>query len=376
MRAPRILIAAGEPSGDMHGARLAQALRQRWPDAILYGLGGPRMKREGVELYAGLDELAVLGFVEVIRHLPYFVRLFRRVTAELETSPADLVIPIDYPGFNMRLARAARRRGVPVLYYIAPQVWAWHRSRVDRLAADVDRLAVILPFEERLFREAGALAEFVGHPLLDDEPPLRPRREFCASLGVDPERPILALFPGSRVQEVERHLELFGGAATAVRAARPPVQPVIASAGTVATRAFAASHLPRTDDAWSLLRHSRAALVKSGTGTLQAALACTPLVIAYRMNALSYRLARRLVDVPHIGLANLVAGSRVAPELVQEAATADSLAAALLPLLDDGEQRTATLAQLQRVRSVLASPHGVPAAERVAQLAAELLDAR
>jgi lipid-A-disaccharide synthase len=374
VRAPRILILAGEPSGDMHGARLARALRARWPEAELYGLGGPRMQREGVELYAGLDQLAVLGFIEVIRHLPFFARLLRRLRQELRTAPPDLVIPIDYPGFNMRLARAAKREGVPVLYYIAPQVWAWHRSRVGRLAVDVDLLAVILPFEEAIFRTAGARVAFVGHPLLDDETDAQPRSAFCASVGLDPERPLLALFPGSRVQEVERHLELFGETAARLTALRPGLQPVIAAGGAVPDGAYAGAPYPRTTDAWSLLRNARGALVKSGTSTLQAALAGTPLVVAYRMNALSYRLARRLVEVPHIGLVNLVAGERVAPELVQEEATPESLCAALLPLLDDGPQRSATLERLGRVRAALASPDGIAAADRVAALAAELIE--
>jgi lipid-A-disaccharide synthase len=265
--------------------------------------------------------------------------------------------------------------GVPVLYYIAPQVWAWHRSRVNRLAADVDCLAVILPFEESIFRKAGAHAAFVGHPLLDDEPAAQTRAAFCASVGLDPDRPLLALFPGSRVQEVERHLELFGEAAARLAEFRPGLQPVIAAGGSVPSEAYTAVSFPRTTDTWSLLRHARGALVKSGTSTLQAALAGTPLVVAYRMNALSYRLARRLVEVPHIGLVNLVAGERVVPELVQDAATPESLCAALLPLLDDGPQRSATLERLGRVRAALAPPNRrQPTGERVAELAAELIE--
>ncbi|HYH79501.1 MAG TPA: hypothetical protein VEX86_06880, partial [Longimicrobium sp.] len=165
--APVIFISAGEESGDLHGAALARALRARFPRARMLGLGGARMKAEGVELMAGLGELAVMGFVEVLRHLPYFIDLKKRVFAALERERVDLVIPIDYPGFNLRLAKHARGRGIPVLYYIAPQVWAWHKSRVRDLARDADRVAVVLPFEEAFLRAAGVNARFVGHPLLD-----------------------------------------------------------------------------------------------------------------------------------------------------------------------------------------------------------------
>jgi lipid-A-disaccharide synthase len=384
VHAPRILISAGEPSGDLHGAALARALLRRWPEAKLYGLGGPLMEREGVRLLEGLDRLAVLGFAEVVRHLPFFVRLLRRLERELRERPPDLVIPIDYPGFNLRLAARARRFGVPVLYYVAPQVWAWHRSRVGQLARDTDRLAVILPFEEHLFREAGADAHFVGHPLLEDEPLAAPRDVFCGGLGLDSSRPVLALFPGSRVQEVRRHMALFVEAAAALGRRGVDVQPVIAGSGLVPAAVYdelaGGRRIARTLDGWSLLKNARAALVKSGTSTLQAALAVTPLVVAYRMNGLSYQIARRVVEVPHIGLVNLVAGERVAPELVQDAATPEALAAALMPLIADGERRAWTLERLASVRVALAHEldgggggDADGAAGRVASLAAGLI---
>jgi lipid-A-disaccharide synthase len=375
---PTILLSAGEPSGDLHGARLARALKQRWPEASLYGLGGPRMAAEGVELLAEPERLAVMGLVEVVKDLPFFLGLLRRVRRELVRRQTDLVIPIDYPGFNLRLARGARRHGVPVLYYIAPQVWAWHRSRMARLARDADRLAVVLPFEEALFRAAGARATYVGHPLLDQPAAAPPREVFCRELGLDVARPILAVFPGSRRQEVERHLELFAGAVAEVVRQRPEVQPVVATGAAVPERLYGGLSHPRTAASRALLNHARAALVKSGTTTLEAALEATPLVIAYRVQRGTYWLARRLVEVPHIGLVNLVAERRVAPELVQEAATPARLAAELIPLLDDSPARAAALAGLAEVRARLgASGAGMPAggaAERVAALAAELLE--
>ncbi|MEX2610581.1 MAG: lipid-A-disaccharide synthase [Gemmatimonadota bacterium] len=351
---PRILLSAGEASGDLHGASLARALRRRWPDADLYGLGGPRMADEGVRLMAGLDKLAVMGFTEVLAHLPYFIGLFSRMRAELDARPPDLVVPIDYPGFNLRLARAAHGRGVPVLYYIAPQVWAWHRSRMRQLAEHTDRLAVILPFEEELFRAAGADAVFVGHPLLDNRPAVPDRAAFAAATGIRPEQPVLALFPGSRAQEVRRHFGVFAEAAELVRRHRPDVQPVVARPAGLDERLYAGAALPRTADADALLAHADAALVKSGTGTLQAALAGTPLVVAYRTSPLTFALARRLVRVPHVGLVNLVAGERAAPEFLQDRATPAALAAALLPLLDrHAPERDRAVAALARVRAAL-----------------------
>jgi lipid-A-disaccharide synthase len=375
---PTILISAGEASGDLHGSLVARALRARWPDATLYGLGGPRMAAEGVELLADMADLAVMGFVEVIGRLPYFVRLLGRMEREIERRATDLVLPIDYPGFNLRLARKASAAGVPVLYYIAPQVWAWHRSRARALARHADRLAVILPFEETFFAQAGARVCFVGHPLLD-QPGLAP-----GPLGGEENRPfrerppVVALLPGSRTQEVKRHLQLFQDAAAILQARDPELQPVIAAAPNLPLTLFRAARFPLAADAADLLARARGALVKSGTGTLEAALCGTPMAIAYRAHPLSYEVARRLVGVEHIGLVNLIAGKRAFPELVQGDATPRALADALAAYLEDGPVRQQALAELSRVRGRLqAPPDGYGSvAERVSGLAAELLDAR
>ncbi|MGD8362602.1 MAG: lipid-A-disaccharide synthase, partial [Gemmatimonadota bacterium] len=218
---PVILMLAGEASGDLHGAGVARGLRRRWPDARLVGLGGDRMAREGVDLLAGLDQLAVMGFAEVVRHLPFFWKLERRIKALLRNEGVDLLIPIDYPGFNLRITRMARDLGVPTLYYIAPQVWAWKAHRAERLARDAHRIAVILPFEEEIFRNAGGKVTFVGHPLLEDTLPIPDIEEFARRHGLDPQRPVLGLFPGSRRQEIRRHLRLFLDAGRRVSEVRP-----------------------------------------------------------------------------------------------------------------------------------------------------------
>ena len=329
------------------------------------------MAAEGVTLLATLDDLAVMGFVEVAARLPFFLRLRRRVFERLVREKVDLVIPIDYPGFNLRLARFARTQGISVLYYIAPQVWAWHASRAADLARDTDEVAVILPFEEEFLRRAGANARFVGHPLLDLPAPTIPRDELLRGWGLDPSRPVLALFPGSRPQEVRRHLALFDETAERVTRLRPDVQPIIGASPDLHAAAFVRSPWPLADDPGGLLHHATAALVKSGTTTLEAALAGTPFVVVYRMNPLSYQLARRLVDVPHIALANLVANERIVPELVQDAATPATLCDAILPLLDlESVERKRMIVGLSRVRSSLG---GAGAAARVADDVAALL---
>jgi lipid-A-disaccharide synthase len=370
--APRILLLAGEVSGDQHGAHVARAIRERWPGVRLEGLGGPRMEAEGVNLWEGLDRLAVMGFSEVIRHIPFFRKLKKRVEAELDRG-ADLVIPIDYPGLNLRIAKAAHARDIPVLYYIAPQVWAWKEGRARHLAQISTGLAVILPFEVEVFERYGANVRFVGHPLLEEPVGPLSREEFCGVHGLDPERPILALFPGSRRQELDRHLKIFLAAAERVKTALVTPQVVLARATRSLTESrFDAAEVDAVvDDSRLLLRHARAAIIKSGTSTLEAAIEGTPFVTVYKTSPGTFALARRLVKLDNIALANLVAGRSVVPELLQDDATPERIAIELVPLMErEGLARKEMIAGLRSVRDAL----GVEgAADRVAAWAGEIL---
>jgi lipid-A-disaccharide synthase len=367
-RALRIYISAGEPSGDAHAAAVAAALRRRLPGVLLEAFGGPLLERAGATVLDRMESFSVVGFVEALAKIPAHYRLLGRVRQAFRAKRYDLVILVDYPGYHLRAAAAAAQAGIPVLYYIAPQMWAWGPGRVRKLAS-VRRLAVILPFEEEFFRARGVAATFVGHPLKDRPPP--PERAAARrALGLHPARPTLGLFPGSRAQEVARHWEIFRAAATRVAAARPDVQVIVAGApgasypepGTIRVH---------SGDPLLVFAAADAGICKSGTTTLEAAMADVPMVITYRLHPVSSFIALRVLRVPWVGLVNLVAGYAVAPELLQRRATPEALADAVLPLLDPGHEATRRQREgLALVRERLGSPG---AADRVAAIAAELL---
>jgi lipid-A-disaccharide synthase len=365
---PAIFLAAGEQSGDLHGAELARELKSRIPGVRLYGLGGSRMAAEGVELLADLDRLAILGFAEVVRHLPDLLSLRREVKQFLLTRKIDLLVPIDYPGFNLPLARYARQHGISVLYYIAPQVWAWHESRARKLAEDTDLVCVVLPFENDRLARWGVRTRFVGHPLLDRDP-----SGACVAAGPGTAAH-LGVFPGSRMQEVKRLLPTFLEAGREISARLPGLEILVARAQDLPESAYEGLGKASLVDADAAIRSASAAITKSGTITLQLALAGVPMVVGYRVNAVTYSIARRLVKVDHIALVNLVAGRRVVPEFIQGEVTPGRLAGAALPLLDrDAPERQDQIADLQEVAERLGDPG---AAGRVAEECSRLLTVR
>ena len=365
------MIVAGEASGDLHAAGLASALRARHPDWRLTGMGGARMAATGVDMLERTDTTAVMGFVEVLRTLPHHLALLRRFRRRLESGAVSCLVTIDYPGFNLRLAAMARAVGVPVLYYIVPQVWAWGADRLPRMARVITKAAVILPFEEELFRAHGIDATFVGHPLLDRVATLPDRAAARAALGVPDDSRVLALFPGSRQQEIDRHLDDFVRTAGLLERAHPGLQVLVATAPGVVVSVDRCPYRQVRESSFSLLRAADAAVCKSGTTTLEAAVAGCPLVVAYRTSRWTHAIARRLVRIPRIGLVNVVAGREVAREFVQSAVVPAAMAEALSPLLTPGSaERTRMERDLAGVRDRLGAPG---AAGRVAALVESLV---
>jgi lipid-A-disaccharide synthase len=363
----RVLVSAGEPSGDAHAANVIAALRGKLLGCEVTGFGGERMAAVGADLQTRMESLSTIGFASVVRALPGHMRLWSKMRRDLRAGRYDLALLTDYPGFHMRVARAATEAGVPVLYYIAPQLWAWGERRISRLRRHVKHLAVILPFEQKYFQERGVPTTFVGHPLLDR---VRPERVAARSvLGVSESRPVMGLFPGSRATEIRHMWPSMREAAALVRAAVPDLQVVVAAMPGFDYPGGEEFRLHRSDSA-TVMAVSDAALCKSGTTTLEAVLADTPLVICYRTDALSYAIARRVVRCRHVGLVNLVAGREVAPEYLQGSSTAAALARAVLPLLErDGEAARGQRQAFESVRSQLGS---AGAADRVADLAVGL----
>jgi lipid-A-disaccharide synthase len=365
----RVLVSTGEPSGDLHAARVVTAIRQRWPDASIEAVGGPRLAEAGANVRWSATELAAMGFIEVVASLPAHLRLLRTLRHGFRSRAWDLVIVVDYPGFHLRVAEAARKAGIPVLWYIAPQLWAWRPQRAARLAAAVDRLAVILPFETDFFAKVGVRATYVGHPLLDREPP--PTREAArTALGIASEAPTLALFPGSRRGEVERLWPAYRDAARLLLGSGQAQRVVVAT--TPAGAYPGAEGFDLVPNAHrTVLAAADAVLAKSGTTTLEAALADVPMVVAYRTHPITFRLIQRLVTVRWASLVNLVADREVVPEVMQDAVTADALAQRIAPLLDrTTPEATAQRVGLAEVRHRLGA---AGASARVAEIVAEMV---
>jgi lipid-A-disaccharide synthase len=374
---PRILISAGEASGDAHAARLVAALRPLLPDAEFFGVGGAALRAAGCETVVDARDVCVLGLVEVVAHLPRIYREFHRLLAEADRRRPDAAILVDFPDFNFRLARQLHARGIPVFYYISPQLWAWRAGRVKLVRRYIRKMLVIFPFEEQFYRARGVDAVYAGHPLADAAAPPVDHAAFAARHGLDPAKPWIALLPGSRRREVGLNLPEMLAAAARFGDECQFILPVASTLDRAEIAAAVASARPGgiilTDDARLALAHARAGIIASGTATLEAALIGTPFVMVYRVAPLTYALGRHLVRVPHFGIVNLILGRSVVPEFVQSDFTASRVEAEIRRLLADGPARRGQLAAFAELCARLAEGSGLPAAERAARLIVQSL---
>jgi lipid-A-disaccharide synthase len=361
-------MVAGEASGDMYGAEVARCLFRRFPDCQIYGLGGQRMRNAGVQLEGDIRKTAVIGPFEVIGHLGALYRVFRRLAERIETEPPTAAILIDFPDFNLRLAKRIKHAGSPVFYYIGPQVWAWREGRVKQIKELVDKMLVIFPFEEDIYRKAAIDVEFVGHPLMNMVRTTKSKEEFCAKYHLDPRKPVVALLPGSRTKEVRFILPTLCSAVELIAAGKPDAQFVLPLAPGMDAHLVENIIQGRpitvvANDTYNAIRYSRAAVVASGTATLETALLGTPEVIVYRISPATWFLGKFLLKVRLFGMVNIILGEEVVPELFQDRMTPEAVARVTLRLMDDVWLQSRIRGNYEKLRRQLG---GGNAAERVA----------
>ncbi|MBW2092180.1 MAG: lipid-A-disaccharide synthase [Deltaproteobacteria bacterium] len=361
----RVMIVAGEASGDLHGSNLVRAAMDLDPGLEFYGLGGGKMKAAGVDLLFDLERQGLAGFAEIITSLSSALKTLKTLKASLERDRPSGLVLIDYPDFNLNLAKTANNLNIPVFYYISPQVWAWRRGRVEKIKRLVNQMVVVFPFEVDYYREHGFEVSFVGHPLLDVMGPPRPKGEVKAELGFDSSTPLLVLLPGSRMAEIRQHLSLMLECASAVRNQVPGLSLAVAQADTSTTEqlspfieGFPIDVKLVKGRTHALQNAADVVLTASGTATLETALMLTPMVVIYRVRLLTHLLIKRLVKVEHAAIVNLIAGERLVPEFLQKEAHPDRITAELLRLLNEPEKRAKMIDGLKRVREKLGAPGG------------------
>ncbi len=393
---PTIFISAGEASGEHYGALLAAALERKLAaagqTAQLFGMGGERMQAAGVERVVRAEDMAVMGLTEVVLHLPRIYGEFRKLKKAIRERRPDVAVLIDFPEIHFRLAKEFHRLGVPVIFFVSPQLWAWKKHRIRLVQNFVRRMLVIFPFEEPFYRENGVKAEFVGHPLAELPLPTINREQFAAENHLNAARTWIGLLPGSRPKEISDHLPvLLEAARSLAQHGEPegldfliPLAPTLNTAQRAQALQLVKDHgdgltVRLVEDARAALFHARASVVASGTATVEAALIGNPFVVVYRVSALTYAIAKRVVKVPHVAMANLIAGKRVVPELIQQDFTAAKIVKQMLPLLPDGVARQSMMQEIRTIRRALAgTPAGVGdgaagAIERVAAITLEEL---
>ena len=357
-REPLIFLSAGEASGEHYGALLVEELKRTMPEARFFGMGGERMAALGFERVVRSEDVAVMGITEVIRHLPRIYREYRRLKDAIRVRKPNVAVLIDFPDVNLRLAEALHEQGVPVIFFVSPQLWAWKKRRITRVRQFVDRMLVIFPFEEPFYRERRVKAEFVGHPLAELPLPTITLEEFAALHGLDAGKRWIGLLPGSRAREIRLNLpEMLRAAAKLADGQTEfvlPLAPTLSATARASTQAMVeiarmTTQVRLVDDARGTLHHARASVVASGTATVEAALIGNPFVVVYKVSRVTYAIARRAVKVPHVAMVNLVAERRVVPELIQEAYTAEAVVEHLRPLLENGATRQRMMEELKGV---------------------------
>ncbi len=371
----KIFIAAGEASGDLHAAALIDELNKIIPGCEYFGLGGDLLQARGVDLIYGLRDLAVAGFWEVAKRLPHFHRVLHDCLAAIEREQPDCAILVDYPGLNLRLADELKRRSIPVVYYIVPQVWAWKPGRIKKIEERVDLLLSILPFEKELFDPARIRCEFVGHPLLDHVSTATNREQFRQDHGITPDAPLVALLPGSRETEVSKHYPILLDAARRLRQEYPALvvatavrKELISELYTLPEQSTGVKPLHVETERYGLLTSASVAIVSSGTATLEAALCGRPFCVVYKTGWITYQIARRVIRLSNVGLVNIVAGQTVATEFIQQQMTATNLAEFCRRVIGDPTEAARIEAGLGGVRTRLGTPG---ASARAAKLIAE-----
>ncbi len=378
MASPHIMIVTGEASGDLHGSHLVRALKKQLPDSEICGVGGSHLKNEGISLLSSSDELAVVGVSEVLKKLKTIFGVYKRLSRYLREQRPDVLILVDYPEFNLRLARVAHKLRIPIGYYISPQVWAWRSGRVELIRRLVTKMIVIFPFEREFYKKYDVDVEWVGHPLVESVVSSLTREEFCQQHSLDPVKPIVGILPGSRESEVERLLPVMLDAAQTLHQQEAHIQFVLPIASSLEQSALFDNTLPpyvhlTRQQTYETINAADLIVTASGTVTVETALLETPMIITYIVSPLTYWLGRMFINVPFIGMVNLIAGKQVAAELIQDMVTADTIGHKVLRLLHDPEKLERIRQELQTVRKKLGEP-GAP--ERAAAVIMNILQTR
>lgn len=373
----KIVIIAGEASGDLHGSSLVKELKKINSNLEIFGIGGDRMKNQGVELIFHVEKLSFMGFFEVIKNLSFIRGVMKKMTSMIETRRPDLVILIDYPGFNLRFARKVKRLGIPVVYYISPQVWAWGGNRVKKMQNLIDKMMVIFPFEKEIYRKFNIECEFVGHPLLEVTRPVLSAEDFQKKFGIRKNEVVVGLLPGSRWQEVEKILPIMLESCKFLKTRIKNLKVLLGLAPTIKKEKIesllnhAGSQVKVVENlTYDLMKHADLLLIASGSATLECAILGTPFLVLYKTSLWTYLVAKSLITIPNIALANVVAGKRIVPEFIQSQAIPNRIAEEMYEILTDRERYKSIQNELKKVKEKLGEDG---ASKKAAQIVTEML---